>query len=47
MIKKLTEGMKVAMDNDALEDETTRMTERIVVIRLSTNISTSGCASWR
>ena len=36
MIKKLSEGMKEMTNENTLDDETIRMTDRIVVIRLST-----------
>ena len=32
---------------EGLDEETTRMVERVVVLRVATNISTSGSASWK
>ena len=37
--------MKDSMNVDILDEETIGMTKRLVVIRISTSTSTSGCAS--
>ena len=44
-VKAALEKMKDTMNVDILDEETARMTKRLVVIRISTSTSTSGCAS--
>ena len=46
-MKAVLEKMKDSMNVEVLDDETARMTKRMVVIRISTSTSTSGCASWK
>ena len=43
----LLERIKEMMRVDSLDEETMRMTKRLVVIRVSTNTSTCGCDSSR